>query len=247
MPRPLPACAVLPLPALLLALALALALSAAPAQSQIRRCVGADGTHLYTDRACADLDASERLPRPGDAGAFDRPIRRDCSRRLQDLVFELTAAIDARDVNRLAGVYHWPGTSSRGGYAIMSRLDAIANRPLVDITPVHPSPPAPPPLAPPPQPVQPASGTRTWRTPARPGTAAAAAGGGAPGAGPASPDTGPQAADLAAGPDPAGEPHGHARRPPTALVLDQTAANQVTPLRTVLSLRRHLGCWWVSL
>lgn len=133
MPRPLPACAVLPLPALLLALAL----SAAPAQSQIRRCVGADGTHLYTDRACADLDASERLPRPGDAGAFDRPIRRDCSRRLQDLVFELTAAIDARDVNRLAGVYHWPGISSRASHGLMDRLDRVAQDPVLDIVAVR--------------------------------------------------------------------------------------------------------------
>lgn len=244
MPRPLHACAVLPLSALVLALAL----PAAPAQSQIRRCVTADGTHLYTDRACADVDASERLPRPEDGGASSAPIRRDCSRRLQDLVFELTAAIDSRDVNRLAGVYHWPGTSSRSGDAIMSRLDAIVNRPLVDITPVHPSPPEPPPLAPAPPPVQASSSTRTWRTPARPGTTAPAVASGPPGAAPALPGIGPEAGDAAAtGREPAVDPHGPARRPPTGLVLDQTAANQVTPLQTVFSLRRHLGCWWVSL
>lgn len=245
MPRPLHACAVL----LLSALVPALALPAAPAQSQIRRCVTADGTHLYTDRACADVDASERLPRPEDGGASSAPIRRDCSRRLQDLVFELTAAIDSRDVNRLAGVYHWPGTSSRSGYAIMARLDAIVNRPLVDITPLDPRPPQPPPAAPA-QPLQPPSSVRTWRTPARPGTAAPALAGDQARA--AQPLPGDGAAQ--AGAAPAATQHStadrhddHARRPPTGLVLDQTAANQVTPLQTVFSLRRHLGCWWVSL
>ena len=246
MPRPLHACAVL----LPFALVPALALPAAPAQAQIRRCVTADGTHLYTDRACADVDASERLPRRKDGGASGAPIRRDCSRRLQDLVFEVTAAIDSRDANRLAGVYHWPGTSSRSGYAIMARLDAIVNRPLVDITPLHPHPPEPPrPVAPAP-PLQPASSVRTWRTPARPGTAPPAL------AGAQVPDAQALPVDgvAQAGAAPAATHHAtgnrhddQARRPPTGLLLDQTAANQVTPLQTVLSLRRHLGCWWVSL
>jgi|SRR5690606_17738950 len=225
--RPSHACA-------LLLLLSAPALYAPPAQAQIRRCVAADGTHLYTDRACADIGASERLPRQHPQSAAGSPVRRDCSRRLQDLVFELTAAIDSRDVNRLAGVYHWPGTSSRSGYAIMARLDAIVNRPLVDISPLRP--PAPEPLArpAPPQPTQLPSGVLVWRTPARTGAPPA------PDAGTGA-DTGP----ATRRPEPGRE--AHAQGPPTGLVLDQTAANQATPLQTVFSLRRHLGCWWVSL
>ncbi len=221
--RPHHACAVF---ALLSALALA-----APAQSQIRRCVTEDGGHVYTDRACADLGASERTPRLGPGSSGGRVIRRDCSRRLQDLVFELTAAIDSRDVNRLAGIYHWPGTSSRTGYAIMGRLDAIVNRPLVDITPLQPPPP---PLS---VSVAP-DDALVWRTAPARGTAAVASGA----------DPSAAAAGRRADPGPpAADQDRHARRRPTGLVVDQTVANRITPMQTVFSLRRHLGCWWLSL
>src|SRR5690606_8073471 len=221
--RPHHACTVF---ALLSMLALA-----APAQSQIRRCVTGDGSHVYTDRACADLGASERMPRRGPGSAGGRVIRHDCSRRLQDLVFELTAAIDSRDVNRLAGIYHWPGTSSRTGYAIMGRLDAIVNRPLVDITPLQPPPP--PPSVP---------GARgdalVWRTAPARGTAAVASG------------VDPSAAVVESRADPsptAADQDDYVHRRPTGLIVDQTVANRITPMQTVFSLRRHLGCWWLGL
>src|SRR3546814_8230362 len=65
---------------------------------------------------------------------------RGCSRSLRDLVFEVTAAIDSRDVNRLAAVYNWTGMSNRNGYAVLGRLDVIANRPLLDVSAVLPAP-----------------------------------------------------------------------------------------------------------
>ena len=68
------------------------------------------------------------------AGALHRAG--GCARSLQDLVFAMTNAIDTRDANRLASVYHWPGTSADSGYRIWTRLDAIANRPLIDIVPM---------------------------------------------------------------------------------------------------------------
>lgn len=124
-----------------LALALALASAAlpppAPVQAQVRRCTTADGGTLYTDRPCAALGASERIGR--DPGAPpQRPYRGGCPRRLQDLIFEVTTAIDSGDANRLASVYHWPGQSTRSGYAVMDRLDRIARQPLVDITALRP-------------------------------------------------------------------------------------------------------------
>src|SRR3546814_20853250 len=66
---------------------------------------------------------------------------RGCSRSLRDLVFEVTAAIDSRDVNRLAAVSNWTGMSNRNGYAVLGRLDVIANRPLLDVSAVLPAPP----------------------------------------------------------------------------------------------------------
>ena len=121
------------------ALVAGLCLLALPAQAQIRRCTTADGGHVYTDRECKDVGAVERQPR--QAGQSGRLIRRDCSRNVQDLVFEMTAAIDNRDVNRLAGIYEWNGMSTSNAYAVMDRLDAIAQRPLVDVLPVVPRPP----------------------------------------------------------------------------------------------------------
>lgn len=109
-----------------------------PVQAQVRRCTTADGISIYTDRKCADLGASDRVPRspPGGARTGLRLYRGGCARNLQDLVYEMTTAIDARDVNRLAGLYHWAGVSGRTATSLMNRLDAIAQRPLVDIVPV---------------------------------------------------------------------------------------------------------------
>jgi hypothetical protein len=105
------------------------------AQAEVRRCVTASGQTIFTDRHCKEVNAVERLPRDQvQAGALHRAG--GCARSLQDLVFAMTSAIDTRDANRLASVYHWPGTSADSGYRIWTRLDAIANRPLVDIVPL---------------------------------------------------------------------------------------------------------------
>lgn len=106
------------------------------ASAQVRRCTAADGSSIFTDRKCADIGATERLPRAAGSAGGLRLYRRGCARNLQDLVYEMTTAIDARDPNRLAGVYHWVGISSSGAATLMGRLDAIVHRPLVDITPV---------------------------------------------------------------------------------------------------------------
>lgn len=105
--------------------------------AEVRHCVAADGTSVFTDRRCADIGAVEgRAP---DHAIARAPVRRDsCPRTLQDLVFEVTTAVDTRDVNRLAGVYGWTGMSNSAGYALMDRLQAIVARPLVDVVPVYP-------------------------------------------------------------------------------------------------------------
>jgi len=108
-----------------------------PAWAEVRHCVAGDGTSVFTDRRCEDIGAIER--RVTGPAAASAPVRRDsCPRTLQDLVFEVTTAIDTRDVNRLAGVYGWTGMSNSAGYAMMDRLQAIVARPLVDVVPVYP-------------------------------------------------------------------------------------------------------------
>ena len=121
----------------LLAMFAASALAPAPAAAQVTRCERPDGSAAFTDRGCAAVGAVER------AAGGDRPGRRmyrgGCARNVQDLLFEMTSAIDSRDANRLAGVYHWTGMSSRGAVTVMSQLDDVVNKPLVDIVPVLPS------------------------------------------------------------------------------------------------------------
>jgi hypothetical protein len=54
-------------------------------------------------------------------------------------------------------------------------------------------------------------------------------------------------ADPQSGVDADYYPQRTARHAPIAIRLEQTLANGSTPSHTVLGLRRHLGCWWVSL
>lgn len=129
-------------PATLLIGALILAVGAAlpvPAMAQVHRCNTADGRVTYTDKRCRDIGAEQAAPRPSAPGAVARAVRAArCPRTVQDLVYEVTSAIDHRDPNKLAALYHWPGMSSDEGYRVLERLTAIAERPLVDVSPVMP-------------------------------------------------------------------------------------------------------------
>lgn len=118
------------------ALALLACLFALPALGQVRHCRTPEGIDVYTDRRCDEVGAAAApaVAAPS-AGNSSRPAA--CARTLRDLVFALQSAIDARDANRLADSYLWTGLSTAGGYAVMDRLAAIAQRPLADIVPVY--------------------------------------------------------------------------------------------------------------
>lgn len=116
---------------------------ATPARAQqVERCTTMAGGTVYTDKRCEDIGAMDRLPDVSSGGvATGGPLYRGgCSRTLSDLVYQITSAIGAKDVNRLAGVYQWAGTSDASALRILDRLDAIVQRPLVDIVPVRPEP-----------------------------------------------------------------------------------------------------------
>jgi hypothetical protein len=121
-----------------LALAALLLFAAGGACAQVRHCVTAAGGNVYTDKRCEELAA---VPAPPPAATLvpGAAVRRPaCARTLRDLSFELQAAIDAQDVNRLAASYDWAGMSTRAGFAVLDRLAAIARRPLLDIVPLYP-------------------------------------------------------------------------------------------------------------
>lgn len=105
------------------------------ADAQVRRCVQPDGDVSYTDHRCAEIGAVERPADHGDAGV-GRLYRGGCPRTLQDLLFEMTQAIHARDINHLASLYHWAGMSSSAANEVMQQLDTLVQQPLVDVVPV---------------------------------------------------------------------------------------------------------------
>lgn len=247
-------------PSLLLITALAALAWAAPvpvpAATPVQRCVTSDGRTVYTDRHCADLGAVSRIP-PARTGGSRRDVhlhRIGCARTLPALTGEVAAAVRARDVNRLASIYHWAGVSNASARRILDRLEAVAARPLVDIVPVMayesadtaeavralPALPAPPPAQ---DAVEPAAtpGRADWRTQWIPSAAA--------------PTANNVDADAAVGTVPAASPAPDAipvpaprRQPrPVALRVEQTLAGSATPSRTVFGLRRNFGCLWISL
>ncbi len=202
---------------LLLLAACSLWSRSAQAQQPLNRCNGPGGNTIYTDRPCETIGASERLPRSAIAGGYG--LRRGgCARNLQDLVYEITAAIDNHDVNRLGAVYHWVGQNSESGDRILDQLQAIVDRPLVDIVPLR--------------------GVVTEAPDASPEVVPNAA---LPAPAAAATPSAPPGTDAATA-----EPR-VIRRPPVGLRLEQTLGKGSTPSRTVFGLRRHLDCWWITL
>ena len=126
--------------------ALLLAALAAPAAAQVVECQYPEGSFLYTDKACATLGATKVPEHPQPRLAIR--YRNACARDLQELMYQLSTAIEVGDVNQLAEYYQWTGLSTRTGYDIMDRLEKIAGRPLIDILPVYPRDPEPAPGAP---------------------------------------------------------------------------------------------------
>ena len=126
----------------------------APAQnaaSGIQRCQAADGTAIYTDKACAALGATS-TPMRGEllnrlAGAAPATVtnasgirpattvaRRSpasgCARSPTQLAMDLQGAWGLGDVNRIAESYHWAGLGSSEARSIMQRLERLADRTL---------------------------------------------------------------------------------------------------------------------
>jgi hypothetical protein len=128
----------MPLPRRLLPIVLLL-ICALPmhATAQVHRCALPDGTTVFTDQRCDVLGGAERAS-PAATTPQLRSYRPACPRTLRDLAFEVSSAVEAHDVNRLATVYLWNGMGTREGYALMDRLQAIVDRPLVDLQPVWP-------------------------------------------------------------------------------------------------------------
>lgn len=201
----------------------------ARAQQQTNRCIGPGGNTIYTDRACASIGASDRLPR-GTAGLAYRQRRGGCARTVQELIYEITTAIDTRDVNRLGAVYHWVGLDAASGDRILDRLQTVVDRPLVDIVPLRAAS----------APIIADAAIQPSIAPAAPATAATT---------PNPPITAQNAETSGVGTDGGEAPVSRpvVRRAPVGLRLQQTLGKSATPSQTTVGLRKHLDCWWITL
>lgn len=110
---------------------------------KVQRCTTLSGETVYTDKRCEDIGAMDRLPQitPGSSSGSGGIYRAGCSRTLSDLVYQITSAVENKDVNRLASVYQWTGVSNVAANSILDKLQTVVDRPLVDIVPVRPQPP----------------------------------------------------------------------------------------------------------
>ncbi len=205
----------------------------ARAQQQTNRCTGPAGNTIYTDRACTSIGAIDRLPR-GTASLAYRQRRGGCARTVQELIYEITTAIDTGDVNRLGAVYHWVGLNAASGDRILDRLQTVVDRPLVDIVPLRAAsaPIAAATIEPPITALAPAT------APTAPSLPVIAQNAGRNGVG---------AGDVGAGGGEAPVSHPLVRRTPVGLRLQQTLGKSATPSQTTLGLRKHLDCWWITL
>lgn len=129
-----------PLLLLLLFVLAGLASAAAHAQGGIHRCVDAAGRPVFTDRRCADLDATPALPTtaPAAAAADGGNVAPDaaptlCTADIGELRQQVTDAFASHQANRLAGLMLWDGYGERGAVERIRDLAALVAQPLLDL------------------------------------------------------------------------------------------------------------------
>jgi hypothetical protein len=112
----------------------------------MRRCQGTDGSVVYTDRLC-ESEQSEKpaastvtalAPQTLRSGRTGMPPPPACSKSPGELLYSIRAAIDMKDVNQLVKSYHWLGVSQEQSEALLTRLDTMVNRPLLDVQLLYP-------------------------------------------------------------------------------------------------------------
>lgn len=126
-----------------LALMLAVVPMTGQADTVVRRCVLPDGSTLYTDQPCdqrgavdapkPSAPAATQATQPDDMGIPDSlrplasfgPANEDCARTPDALLTAIKQHLHGRDINGLAGLYHWPGMGTGSARAVMDRLETL--------------------------------------------------------------------------------------------------------------------------
>jgi hypothetical protein len=112
----------------------------ARAQSDIHRCVGANGGVIFTDRACSDLNASPAVPAPTvSAGVSEAPTSIAqpppvlCASDMTQLKQAVVDAFADRNPNRLAGLMLWEGSGREAVVANIRAFTHMMAHPLIGV------------------------------------------------------------------------------------------------------------------
>jgi hypothetical protein len=123
------------IPALLLLLS-SLAAAPAIAQTQIHRCIGADGNPVFTDQPCAALQATPvARTAPSTRENVAPPPAVLCATDRDALKRAVIDAFADRDANRMAGLMLWGGYGQHAAVADIRALQKIMREPLLDLEP----------------------------------------------------------------------------------------------------------------
>lgn len=117
------------------------------AQTDIHRCIDANGSALFTDQTCAAMQATAVLPAPkpaapvaildahAAAGIAVIPIAPPpilCAATFGKLRQSVIDAFAVRNANRMAGLMLWNGYGSETAVADIRALAALMQQPLLD-------------------------------------------------------------------------------------------------------------------
>jgi uncharacterized protein DUF4124 len=115
------------------------------AQNPILRCVGANGSPVFTDQPCTAMQAAPLDPaaKPNENGhPLEEPPPILCAATLGELRQSVIDAFANHDANRLAGLMLWNGYGHGAAVVDIRSLSALMKRPLLDLGPPRDSPPA---------------------------------------------------------------------------------------------------------
>jgi hypothetical protein len=119
----------------LLCLALLLRLTPAIAQTEIHRCIGANGSAVFTDQPCAALQATPVSPvstsNSSTPPTAPPPIL--CAANRGELRQSVIDAFTRHDANRLAGLMLWDGYGHGAAITDIRALTELMKQPLLDI------------------------------------------------------------------------------------------------------------------
>ncbi|HEV2681943.1 MAG TPA: DUF4124 domain-containing protein [Rhodanobacter sp.] len=106
----------------------------AMAQTEIHRCIGANGNAVFTDQPCAAQQATPVNPVVTSGNGIrlaPPPIL--CAASLGELRQSVIDAFASRDANRMAGLMLWNGYGRSAVIADIRSLDTLMKQPLLDL------------------------------------------------------------------------------------------------------------------